>query len=76
MATPILPRDFPRYTMAVLEAALERDDPKNARVAAQALLRSSFNHLFAADFYDASETTDPGVGLAMCELLVLTGERP
>ena len=68
--------DAPRYTMAVLEAALERDGPQNAHVAAHAVLRSAFNHLFAADFYDASATTDPGVGLAMCELLVLTGERP
>jgi hypothetical protein len=73
MVTHILPRDVPHYTMACLEAALEKEDARNARICARALLRSAFNHLYALGFHE--DEGDPVIGLAMCELLVLTGDR-
>jgi|HubBroStandDraft_6_1064221.scaffolds.fasta_scaffold54687_4 hypothetical protein len=74
MSTQIIPRDFPRYTMAVLQAALAHgDDLGNLRVCSHAVLRSAFNHLYALGFCE--DDGDPGIGQGMCTLLVLTGDR-
>jgi hypothetical protein len=74
MATQSVLRDSSRFTMIVLEAALARGDPSNTRVAANAMLRSAFTHLYFIGFHENG--ADPGIGQARCELLVLTGERP
>jgi len=62
-------KDFPHYTVNVLLTALERSDRQNLRVCSQAVLRSTFNHLFLSDYTHP----DTGTGMAMSTLLVLFG---
>jgi len=67
--------DAPRFTVVTLLAAVDRKtDAHNLRVLRGAVLRSAFNHLFSAQLeYGVDERYD--VGMAMCELLILAGDR-